>query len=86
MGGLDVYLGDGQVALDHLHGGMAQDALEGVDVSAIAKECDGKCVPEAMGMAIGDAGALADALDEVAELLAVEVALVDGGEQGRWRL
>ena len=59
----NVDLGDGNVALDHLQGGVAEDALEFEDVAAIAEECDGEGMAEAMGVGVGDVGALAQAAD-----------------------
>lgn len=64
MGVFYVHLGDGDVALDHFECGVAEEALEFEDVAAVAEKVDGECVAEAVGVGIGDAGALAQAIDE----------------------
>jgi hypothetical protein len=49
----EVDLGDSQVPVDHLEGGVAKDGLEGVDVSPIPQEVDGEGVAEAVGCSSG---------------------------------
>ncbi len=80
MGIVDVGLDDGEVALDHGQGFVAEHPLEGVDIAAIAQKVDGKCVAEAVEGDAGDALAGADALEELAERVAVDVTAGAGGE------
>lgn len=81
MGGGGVYVGEGEVGFAHVEGGVAEQILEGVDVSAIAEEQDGEGVAEAVTAGVFDAGAVGDVDDEAAELGAVE-GFVFGGNKG----
>jgi len=72
VGGFDVGLGDEEVAFDHIEGGVAQGGLERVDVAVVAQVLDGECVAEAVGIDVGDAGALAETVEVGAELAAVD--------------
>lgn len=60
MGRGDVGLGEAEIEATHFEGGVAEDGLEAVDVSAVAEVGDGEGVAEAVGVAIGDACAGAD--------------------------
>ena len=40
MGGLYIGLGNFEITLNHAQGGMAEDALQGVDISSIAEKVD----------------------------------------------
>lgn len=59
MGGINIHLGDCQVSLDHFQGGVAQDALEGVNISPVAQVIYGKGVPEAVGGDVCNASLMA---------------------------
>ena len=48
MGLIQVGLGDGEVSLDHLHGGVTEDHLQAPGVAAVAQEVDGEGVAEAV--------------------------------------
>lgn len=67
MGGVEVYLGQGDVAFDHLQSGVAEQALEFESVTAVAQEIDSEGVTKTMGVDVLDAGALAQAAEEVAQ-------------------
>ena len=58
MDGFDVGLGQVQVFLAHVEGGVAEQHLEGVDVAAVAQEGDREGVAEAVGVDALDAGAV----------------------------
>jgi len=81
VGVLDVDVGDGEIAFDHFEGGVAEDALQGVNVPLIAKIVDGEGVSEAVGMDLFDAGAQADAQHEFAQHFAVEGVVQVGDEE-----
>ena len=81
MGGLEIVLGDGQVTFAHIQGGVAQGALEGVDVGVVAEVVDGKSVPKGVGGVLGEACALTDALDDMADASGRERAAVLGGKE-----
>lgn len=61
---------------------MPEELLEGEDVAAVAQVENGKGVAEAVGVAVGDAGAFGDALDDVADGETVERFFVMGGNEG----
>ena len=82
MGGLDVGLGQDQVALDHLQGGVTEQGLELVGVTAVAKEVDGKGVAKSVRVAVGDGGSLAEAVDELEQGAGGERGAFDGDEEG----
>ena len=44
MGEVEVDLGEGEVAADHLHRGVAEEALEGEGVATVAQEWEAVCV------------------------------------------
>lgn len=54
MGGFDIYLGNFQIALDHVEGGVSEHLFKGEDISAIAKELDGKCVTKTVRVDVWD--------------------------------
>lgn len=85
MGGGDVGLGDGEVAADHVEGGVPEEALEGEDVHPVAQRLDGADVAEAVAVDAGDAGAQADAVDEPAEDVAGHGQAGRGGDERRER-
>ena len=45
---LDIDLSDRQITFDHVQGGVTEDPLQGVDISAVPQKVDGKCMPETM--------------------------------------
>ena len=49
VGVFDIHLSNGQVALDHVERGVAEQGLEAVDVAAVAQEVDGEGVAESEG-------------------------------------
>ena len=49
VGRLDVGTGQVHVGPHHIKAGMAQDALEGEDVTAVTQVAEGKGVPERVG-------------------------------------
>ena len=82
MGVGGVGLGKFEVTADHFEGGVAEEALEGVDVSAVAEVVDGEGVAKAVGVGFGDAGAFAEGLQVRAEGGAVEGVVLLGDEDG----
>ena len=64
---------DGQVALDHLEVGMAEEDLEGEGIPAVAQVGDGEGVAEAVGVDVGDGGAVPDAFEGATEVIGGEV-------------
>lgn len=54
MSSLDIHLSNCQVALDHVQGGMSKDSLQGIDITTIAQEVDGKGVAESVDGGILD--------------------------------
>lgn len=79
---VDVGLGDGEVAFDHFEGGVAEDALEGIDVAAVADVVDGECVAESVDGGVHDAGTPAEGLEPFVEGVAVEFGPQAGDEEG----
>ena len=65
---------DGQVALDHLEVGMAEEDLEGEGIAVVAQVGDGEGVAEAMGVDVGDVGAVPDAFESATEVIGGKVA------------
>jgi len=60
VGGVQIGLGDAQVAGDHFHGFVAQHALQGPGIAAIAKVVDCEGVAKAVGVDIGYSGSIAN--------------------------
>lgn len=79
--GFDVGLGNFKVAQAHFERGVAEDFLEGVDVSAVAQKVDCKSVTKPVRVHVGNAGALADEFEGVVEVVVVETAIAGGGEE-----
>ena len=71
-------MGDDQVFLDHVEGGVAQGLLESVDIGMIAQVLGGKGVPEVVGRVDRHPGANADPTQQVAQVVAVHGAVVAG--------
>ncbi len=67
MGVFDIYLGDGEIAADHIERGVAEHGLEGEDIAAVAQVVDGKGVAETVGMDAGDVGAFSKANKQAPE-------------------
>ena len=78
---LNVGLGDGEVGVDHLEAGMAQQALEGKDVAPVAQKLDGKGVAEAVDGGVWHASAGSDVEDDAAQGVAREGLAVEGDEK-----
>ena len=79
---LEVGLGDVGVAADHFEAGVADEVLEDVDVAAVAQEFDGEGVAEAVGVDVGDASTLPEALEVLGEVATFDGVAVAGGEEG----
>jgi hypothetical protein len=58
LGGVGV--GELEVGLDHFHGGVTEEHLQGVGVAAVAQVVDGKGVAEAARVGVRKAGAVAE--------------------------
>ncbi len=56
MGFVEIDLRQGEVAFDHIQGGMTEHFLQGVGIAAIAQVLDGEGVTEAVRMDAFDAG------------------------------
>ena len=67
MGLVEVGVGQGEVAADHVEGGVAEAALEGEGVPPVSQEHDGEGMAESVDVGVRDAGPLADAAEEAAE-------------------
>ena len=81
MAGIQICLGQAQIGLDHIHGGMAQHLLESVAVAAIAEIVDRKGVAEAVDVGSLDAGLFRQGADQVQQLVAVQGIAGGIGEQ-----
>lgn len=83
MGLVDVGLGNGEVDFHGVKIGVAEGALEGVDISPIAEVGNGKGMAESVGVAIGYAGAFSQAGEHAVEAGALHVVASGGaGEEG----
>ena len=56
---LQVGFCDLEIFFHHLHGGVTEDLLKAIGLSAVAEVVNGEGVAEAMGMDIGYSGAAA---------------------------
>lgn len=81
MGVGGVGLGEVEIAADHFQAGVAEELLEGVDVSAVSEVVDGEGVPEAVRVDVGYAGACAEGGEVVTEVGAVELGALLGDEE-----
>ena len=57
---IEIYLGEGEVILDHIQGGMPQHHLKRIRIAAIAEVVDGESMAEAVDVDTGNPGADAD--------------------------
>jgi len=73
VGAGDVSVGEMNVTVDHLKGGVAEQLLEDAGIAIVGEELGGEGVAEAVGVDVGNAGALANPLEVPAEGAAVEV-------------
>ena len=83
MSRLDIHLGDGQVTLDHVQGGMAKDPLQSVDIAAIAQEVDGKSVPETVDGGVLYPCPFSKAINRLEEVIPMDWGAIDSGKSGR---
>jgi len=74
-----VGLGDASVAADHGQVGVAEQVLQSEEVPTAAQVGDGEGVTKAVGVDVGDAGALANAGKLAAQDAAVHRPLIVGG-------
>ncbi len=81
MGSGEIGLDDAQVFANHIQAGVPEGGLQGEDVTAVAQELNGECVAEAVGVAIPEFGALAEAVDEFKESQAVEIGAIIRNEE-----
>ena len=79
--GLDIDLGNGEIALDHIERGMPEQLLEGEDIAAVAQKLDGKGMAETVGMAVWHVGAVAQGVEQVLETVAGKGAVFIGDEK-----
>ena len=82
MTAIEIDLGQGQVGFDHLHGGVAEDLLEGVGIAAVTQVADGKGMPETMGVNVADTSAPAGSVEQLKQVGTQERAAVAGNEEG----
>lgn len=81
MGDGEVGFGEAGVGFDHVQGLVAEEVLEGAGVAAVAEEEHGEGVPETVRVDVGDAGALAEAGEEVDQGVTVDRAAVGDEER-----
>ncbi len=68
MGFVEIDLRQGEVAFDHIQGGMTEHFLQGVGIAAIAQVLNGEGVAEAVRMHIGNARPFAEGGEKLGEL------------------
>jgi len=61
--GLDQF----EVIVDHIEGGVAQDALEGEDIPTVSEVFDRESVPEAVRMSMRHLGGRCDPIEQLAD-------------------
>ena len=78
---LNVRLDDGQVAADHVQGGVSKQALKGHDVTVVSEKGNGECVPEPVQRDPAHSRALPNPLEGGAQVVALQLALGLGREE-----
>lgn len=81
MGAVEIDLGEGEVAFDHVERGVPEQFLEGVGVATVAQVLDGEGVAEAVRVDVSDAGAGSQGAEGLGERGGIDAAVVVGAEE-----